>query len=62
MDIPSFENHDTDAIRNIIILQPEVVQKVEQDLINIMSGGTAQDVDILLEEYSMIMMFSHVRF
>ena len=43
----SFGNHDTHTIKAIIVLQPEVVQKVEQDLINIMSGGTAQDVDIL---------------
>eukprot|EP00249_Psilotum_nudum_P012817 c24004_g1_i2 orf=295-744(+) len=28
-------------------LNPELVQKVENDLINIMSGGSAQDVDIL---------------
>ncbi|MCO5575032.1 hypothetical protein L7F22_028829 [Adiantum nelumboides] len=31
-------------------LNPELVQKVEQDLISIMSGGTAQDVEVLEQE------------
>jgi hypothetical protein len=28
-------------------VQPELVQQVENDLISIMAGGTAKDVDIL---------------
>eukprot|EP00250_Pteridium_aquilinum_P033638 c5979_g1_i1 orf=366-953(-) len=31
-------------------LNPELVQKVEQDLISIMAGGTAQDVDVEVVE------------
>lgn len=29
------------------ILQPELVQRVEKDLVNIMAGGTAENVDIV---------------
>lgn len=28
-------------------LQPELVQRVEKDLLNIMNGGTAENLDIL---------------
>jgi hypothetical protein len=50
MNIPSFEHHGTDVFEIRIILQPEVVRKVEQDLIKIMFREPTQDVDILLSE------------
>ncbi|RVX12813.1 hypothetical protein CK203_009828 [Vitis vinifera] len=30
------------------MLQPELVRRVERDLLNIMAGGTAENVDILV--------------
>lgn len=35
----------------ILHLQPELVQRVEKDLLNIMAGGTAENVDILLVDF-----------
>lgn len=46
-NIPSFEHHGTDVFEICIILQPEVVQKVEHDLIKTMFREPTQDVDIL---------------
>lgn len=31
-----------------LTLQPELVQRVERDLLNIMAGGTAENIDILI--------------
>ena len=31
----------------MLFLQPELVQRVEKDLVNIMSGGTVENLDIL---------------
>jgi hypothetical protein len=34
-------------IMSILPLQPELVQRVEKDLLNIMAGGTVENADIL---------------
>lgn len=31
----------------MLILQPELVRRVEEDLLNISAGGTAENIDIL---------------
>ena len=32
----------------LLILQPELVRRVEEDLLNITAGGTAENIDILI--------------
>lgn len=38
----------------MLFLQPELVQRVEKDLVNIMSGGTVENLDILDMNFSIV--------
>ena len=38
------------------MLQPELVRRVERDLLNIMAGGTAENVDILVLLTSLLLL------
>lgn len=44
------------------MVQPDLVEQVENDLQNIMAGGSARDVDILLRSTSCLVFKSSVGF